>query len=278
MLAFHDLHVTSTLTARDLVTAHPACRQVPHPDGPGHDLSDMMLPEAVRPGCDAAGQLAAWGITTTRGAKPGNLVYVLDGDGAEPGNVQVDFCDRSRNVLVVEPRAKLRCRIRFEGDGHLCVVRAGIGDNVLTLTLRSRNALIVYGRGCSARSLDILAEGPDVPVYVGDDLMASAHVTIRTSDSHGIFDMQTGEVINRPERVVIGPHVWLGQESIVMPGVQVGAGAIVGVRAVVTRDVPPLVAMAGVPARVVREGVSWTRAGQPDASLVAAQRTSPLLA
>jgi virginiamycin A acetyltransferase len=50
----------------------------------------------------------------------------------------------------------------------------------------------------------------------------------------------------------IGHDVWLGYESLVMPGVTIGDGAVVAARAVVTRDVPPYAIVAGNPARVVR--------------------------
>ena len=51
---------------------------------------------------------------------------------------------------------------------------------------------------------------------------------------------------------VVGSDVWFGYESLVMPGLTIGPGAIVAARAVVTRDVPPYAIVAGNPARVVR--------------------------
>lgn len=51
---------------------------------------------------------------------------------------------------------------------------------------------------------------------------------------------------------VVGNDVWLGFESVVMPGVRIGHGAIVAARAVVTRDVPDYAIVAGNPGRVVR--------------------------
>lgn len=51
---------------------------------------------------------------------------------------------------------------------------------------------------------------------------------------------------------VIGNDVWCGYESVVMPGVRIGHGAVVAARAVATRDVPDYAVVAGNPARVVR--------------------------
>ena len=52
--------------------------------------------------------------------------------------------------------------------------------------------------------------------------------------------------------VIIGRDVWLGAGVIVLPGITIGDGAIVGAQAVVTKDVPPLGIVAGVPAKLLR--------------------------
>lgn len=51
---------------------------------------------------------------------------------------------------------------------------------------------------------------------------------------------------------VVGHDVWLGFESVVMPGVRIGNGAIIAARAVVTGDVPDYAIVAGNPGRLVR--------------------------
>ncbi len=53
--------------------------------------------------------------------------------------------------------------------------------------------------------------------------------------------------------IVIGNDVWIGYEAVIMPGVKIGDGAIVGTRAVVTKDVPPYTIVGGVPARPIRK-------------------------
>ena len=53
--------------------------------------------------------------------------------------------------------------------------------------------------------------------------------------------------------IVIGNDVWLGFESLIMPGVKIGDGAIIGARSVVTKDVEPYTIVAGSPARVIRK-------------------------
>ena len=51
---------------------------------------------------------------------------------------------------------------------------------------------------------------------------------------------------------VIGNDVWIGYEVVIMPGVKIGDGAVIGTRAVVTKDVPPYTIVGGVPAKPIR--------------------------
>jgi acetyltransferase-like isoleucine patch superfamily enzyme len=57
-------------------------------------------------------------------------------------------------------------------------------------------------------------------------------------------------MLSRP--VTIGNNVWMGVGATVLPGLSVGDGAIIGARALATRDVPPGAVVVGVPGRIVR--------------------------
>ena len=52
--------------------------------------------------------------------------------------------------------------------------------------------------------------------------------------------------------IVLGNDVWIGYEAVILSGVTIGNGAVVGARAVVTRDVPPYTIVGGVPAKPIR--------------------------
>lgn len=53
--------------------------------------------------------------------------------------------------------------------------------------------------------------------------------------------------------IVIGNDVWIGYEAIILSGVTIGDGAIIGARAVVTKDVPPYTVVGGVPAKEIKK-------------------------
>ena len=52
--------------------------------------------------------------------------------------------------------------------------------------------------------------------------------------------------------IVVGNDVWIGYEAVILSGVTIGDGAVIGARAVVTKDVPPYTIVGGVPARLIR--------------------------
>ena len=56
--------------------------------------------------------------------------------------------------------------------------------------------------------------------------------------------------------IVIGNDVWIGYEAVIMSGVKIGNGAIIGTRAVVTKDVEPYTIVGGLPAKPIRKRYS----------------------
>lgn len=53
--------------------------------------------------------------------------------------------------------------------------------------------------------------------------------------------------------IVIGNDVWIGYEAVILSGVTIGDGAVIGSRAVVTKDVKPYTIVGGVPAKPIRK-------------------------
>lgn len=53
--------------------------------------------------------------------------------------------------------------------------------------------------------------------------------------------------------IIIGNDVWIGYEAVIMSGVHIGNGAIIGTRAVVTKDVEPYTIVGGVPAKLIKK-------------------------
>jgi acetyltransferase-like isoleucine patch superfamily enzyme len=158
--------------------------------------------------------------------------------------------------IVIDPSAKLRgSRLRVKDDN----CRVHIGANVSgkwDLTV-SRGGTLTIGAGTTCESAVIAAQTERI--VIGSDCMLSFSIEIRTTDTHAIYDVDTGERVNPDQPVVIGDHVWLAKQAVVLKGTTIGSGSVIGTRALASGTFPALSLSAGVPARVLRENVTWTR-------------------
>lgn len=88
--------------------------------------------------------------------------------------------------------------------------------------------------------------------------MISNHVEIRTSDAHPIYNRDK-QIVNTSKSVVIGNHVWIASRVSIMKGVTIGEGSVIGMCAIVTKDIPPYSLAVGIPAKVTKSSISWER-------------------
>ena len=68
----------------------------------------------------------------------------------------------------------------------------------------------------------------------------------------GLEKSRVAEAWENRGNIVLGSDVWIGYEAVLLSGVTIGDGAVVGSRAVVTKDVPPYTIVGGIPARPIR--------------------------
>lgn len=84
---------------------------------------------------------------------------------------------------------------------------------------------------------------------IGSHVDIASEVMIWTSQ----HNVHSNNMATIEEKVIIGDYVFIGPRAIIMPGVTVGKGAIIAGGAVVTKDVPAMKIVAGVPAKEIGE-------------------------
>ena len=206
-------------------------------------------------------QVGRLGIEVVGGA-PVILVTDLD---RPVGQIRV-MAGGADNVIAIDNAAwsgTCVASIRMLGQGGLFLLNdcgAGGYVQINEILLRSNGQLVFGGAGATAVGVSVELEGEGRSCVIGDDALISNDVWIRNYDMHAIHDLRSRAQINRaPCDTVLERHVWLGQDALLLNCERVGMGSIVGARAMVKGFVPALSVAAGVPARVMREGISWGR-------------------
>lgn len=191
--------------------------------------------------------------------------------------------DFFRTRCQIVSRGNLRISKDIEGKRNQLNIGVGSVLNGVDIRIRGYDNKIIigdhcyFGKGCSiwaegnnisitisdnctfTHDDQICAQENETSIFVGEDCMFSHHINVRTSDSHFIYDVKTGNRLNYAASVKIGNHVWIAPMSIIMKGVVVGDGSIIGTNSIVTKDVPSNSLAVGMPAHVVKNNVSWSR-------------------
>jgi len=86
-------------------------------------------------------------------------------------------------------------------------------------------------------------------MIIGNNVLMAPFASIIDDDRH---EVEPGSVQYKGPTVV-GNHVWLGRNVLVLPGVTIGDNSVIGANSVVTKSIPPDSFAAGSPARVLRK-------------------------
>jgi len=147
--------------------------------------------------------------------------------------------------------------VRIRGNGHRLSVGHGVWFHNVRFFFEDETCRIAIGNESLFNDVSISVVESGCAVEIGVKAMVSEGTDIRTSDSHSIVDVATGHRLNPPAGISIGDGAWIGKGVDILKGVRIGAHSIIGMRSLVTRDVPPYCLAAGVPAKVLRTGVTW---------------------
>lgn len=170
-----------------------------------------------------------------------------------------DIC--SNGIMVVRGILK---KPKFNKSGKLLRVEKGVrvmknngtvtlGDRVL---LHRYVKLSAYGGKIEIGDNSYIGDRTEIHagelVKIGNNVNIAWDCNILDRDYHA-FESES-EVV---KPVTICDNVWIGVRSIVLKGVTIGEGAVVAAGSVVTRDVPARCLVAGNPAKVIKENVTW---------------------
>ena len=176
-----------------------------------------------------------------------------------------------------------RSKITVKGKGSSVIIgnRCRFRNTVIEVfgnnsTVEIENSVMVYescyisikGDNCHCHisnkttigSASFFLEESNTEIRVGTDCMLGRNVCLQTTDFHSVVDATTGERINYPESISVGNHVWLGYGVTLGKGTSVNDNSVVGEHAFVTKKFTETnICLVGIPAKIVKENINWTR-------------------
>ncbi|MBF8651968.1 hypothetical protein IRZ81_14310 [Pseudomonas putida] len=178
----------------------------------------------------------------------------VKGDIAHPslsgkGNVLIRGCNSEA----------INSKISINGDGNIIFIGPHSRLSNADIRINCSNSVFYFGGFTTVESMTTILSGDEGKIEIGDFCMLSARIIIDRSDHHSIYDLATGNKINLDQDVIISDHVWIGRDVRISKGASIGKDSIIGQSSLVTGKTLPGCAYGGVPAKLIREGVTWSR-------------------
>lgn len=132
-----------------------------------------------------------------------------------------------------------------------------VSDN-LYISVHGDNCVAHIGANALIGDVNMFLEESNTEIIIGRDCMFGFRNSLATTDFHSITDLE-GHRINPARSIRIGDHVWLSSTVDIGKGVEIARDSVVASNSVVTkRFATPNVILAGIPARIVKEGINWS--------------------
>ena len=181
--------------------------------------------------------------------------------------IQITLLGIANNILIEDSYNNCCVDIRATNNTKIVLSR-GLKTGNIPLTMMCYDGSVVQiGSDTSFVNACHIRATYFSKVSIGQDCMFSTEVIVFAGDGHAIFDVNTGENINynykniseAKREIYIGDHVWAGFQSFILTGSHIGTGCVIGARAFVNKKFPNNCALAGTPAKIIRQNIAWDR-------------------
>lgn len=166
----------------------------------------------------------------------GNVIEIMTSGGNTLNFCKIDIFGNNNKIQI--------------GNGNLLNnVRIWIEDDCGSIIIGNDNRI------CGSASFAVI-EG--CHITIGHNNLFSTNVDFKTGDSHSILSVQTGKRINPSLPIVVGEHNWFGHNTTILKGVEILSHVIIGTGSIVTKSPGAThIALAGIPAKVIKQKVTW---------------------
>lgn len=165
----------------------------------------------------------------------------------------------TNNVIEAYSRLPKDVQIYIYGSNNHLVIENNVTFKKGVIWFEDNDCEMAIGEGTTIEEAHLAVAEDNSKLIIGLDCMISSNVRISTTDSHSIIDLTTGKRTNCAKDIVIGNHTWIAYNVSVNKGCTIGNNSIVAGNSVVTKSIPSNVVAAGIPAKVIKQNVTWDR-------------------
>ena len=162
-----------------------------------------------------------------------------------------------RNIVTIDSASISDSLINIVGDDNQINFDHGVILDSGTFIIKGNSCSIQIGKNSTFGCVRIVNAGSDCSISIGEGCMFSDHIEIWASDTHPIYN-KNNKIINTEKPITIGNKVWVGSRAIILKGVNIGDDSVIGMGAVITRDVPHNTVSVGNPNRIIKDGITWS--------------------
>lgn len=177
------------------------------------------------------------------------------------GHLVIDENGKNNIITIGDNVTILDCHISINGSNNSVIINDKCRIYKMRLEIHGDESKFEMKSNCGIREAKVLIQ-ENRKVFIGKNSMLSYGIHIRTSDSHAIYLQENSERINIAKDVIIGENVWIAESASLLKGTKIGNNSIVGYGSICTKEYPDHCIIAGVPAKVIKNNINWSRSLQ----------------
>lgn len=157
----------------------------------------------------------------------------------------------------ISPR---NCSIDIKGHYNKIIINDNISIKGMSISIVGNNNLVFIGNNTSFNNKCEIYCSLGKSIHIGEDCIFSKNISISTSDIYTLYDIKTDEIINPPQNIYIGDHVWICEECFIQKGSKVLDDSIVEAYSIVNKEFTEKnILIAGQPAQILKKNINWDK-------------------
>ncbi|MDT2849044.1 hypothetical protein P7H60_07690 [Vagococcus carniphilus] len=197
--------------------------------------------------------------------KNNNKIIVIGQPISNEIKIQNLIFKGKNNILIIDSNAVFfSTNIVFNGSNSTAFINS-TSNNRMNLNLSLYNNSTYYqGKNnyFNGRFNCIVSESKNV--IIGDNGIFSFNIWVRTSDAHLIYNLEDKKRLNHAKDVILGSHVWIGQNVTILKGAFIGSGSVIGLNSVVSKKINSNTLNLGNHIKELKENIFWDNTSTHD--------------